>query len=183
MGFAQGGRAAGALGAASIAVALVAAPLQGAFARVMVPTDGAYVKECGACHMPFSPQLLPAASWRKVMGGLDNHFGESAGLDAPTRDKITAYLVGNSADHASSEESRSIMGSIGPSEVPPRITQVPWIAGLHAAVLDPMWSPNPHPKTLAECAVCHTQATTGNYRIKDYSVTDERFRPRDEDWR
>jgi hypothetical protein len=46
-----------------------------------------------------------------------------------------------------------------------------------------MWSPNPHPKTLVECAVCHTQAATGNYRIKNYSVTDERFRPRDEDWR
>lgn len=183
MGISMGGRALRALGAAALAAALGAAPMQGAFARVLVPTDGTYVKECGTCHMPFSPQLLPAASWRKVMGSLDNHFGESADLDAATREKIAAYLVGNSADQASGGESRAIMGSIGPDEVPARITQVPWIAGMHAAVLDPMWSPKPHPKTLTECAVCHTEAGAGNYRIHDYSVTDERFRPRPEDWR
>lgn len=179
MGASMGGRA---LLAATVA-AFVAVPMQGAFARVLVPTDATYVKECGTCHMPFSPQLLPAASWRKVMGSLDSHFGESADLDAATRDRIAAYLDGNSADHASSDESRAIMGSIGPDEVPGRITQVPYIAGLHAAVLDPMWSPKPRPKTLTECAVCHTQAGTGNYRIHDYSVNDERFRPRHEDWR
>lgn len=176
MGVSMGGRALRALGAAAVAAALGSAPMEGAFARVLVPTDGAYVKECGTCHMPFSPQLLPAASWRRVMDGLDNHFGESASLDAGTRETITRYLVANAADEASSSESRAIMHSLHGGEVPLRITQVPYIAGLHAAVLDPMWNPNPHPKTLTECSVCHTRVAKGDYRSHDYSVNDEAFR-------
>ena len=178
MAVSMGGRALRALGAAAVAAAFGAAPMQGAFARVVVPTDGTYVKECGACHMPFSPQLLPAASWRKVMASLDNHFGESASLDAGTREAITGYLISNSADGASSSESRAIMRSLQPGETPLRITQVPYIAGLHAAVLDPMWNPNPHPKTLTECSVCHTRVGKGDYQSHDYSVNDEAFRGR-----
>lgn len=159
-----------------VACVALAAPAQGASARVLVPTHGGYLKECGACHMPFSPELLPAASWRAIMSRLDDHFGESAKLDAQAQEAITAYLVANSAESATNDQSRAVMASIGPGEAPVRITQVPYIAGFHAAVLDPLWSPKPHPKTLAECAVCHVEAERGNYRIKDFSVSDELFR-------
>ncbi|TRZ56674.1 MAG: hypothetical protein D4S02_15065, partial [Rhodocyclaceae bacterium] len=29
-------------------------------------TNATYVKECGACHFPYQPALMPARSWRKV---------------------------------------------------------------------------------------------------------------------
>jgi len=144
-------------------------------AYVLVPQDATYLKECGTCHTAFSPHLLPAASWRKIMGQLDNHFGDSAKLDASTQDAITRYLVANAADHANSDEAHVIMHSLGPGEVPARITDVPFIAGLHAAVMDPRWSGQPRPKRLTECEVCHVRAPKGDYRIQAFKVSDELF--------
>src|SRR4051812_22331997 len=58
----------------------------------------AWKKECGACHMAFQPELLPARSWTALMAGLDNHFGENASLDAATSQAILAYLQAHAAD-------------------------------------------------------------------------------------
>jgi rRNA maturation protein Nop10 len=35
--------------------------------------SSAYVQECGACHSPYPPALLPKDSWQRLMGGLDKH--------------------------------------------------------------------------------------------------------------
>lgn len=149
--------------------------VSGAVAYVLVPKDAAYLKECGSCHTAFSPQLLPAASWRRIMASLDNHFGDSAKVDAATQQAITAYLVDNAADHAASDESRVIMHSLGPGEVPGRITEIPFVAGVHAAALDPRWNGQPRPKRLTECETCHVRAPKGDYRIQAFTVTDEAF--------
>ena len=172
------GLAAFAPAAAAILVlgSTMAMPARAASGNVLVPGDSAYLKECGACHMAFSPELLPASSWRKLMGRLDDHFGESAKLDAPTQQKIADYLAANSADRATNSESRAIMASLHSDEVPMRITQVPYIAKLHAAVLDPIWNGNPRPKTLTECGVCHNSVQSGDFRAKSFTVNDEAFR-------
>jgi hypothetical protein len=150
-------------------------PVSAATGRVLVPANGPYLKECGACHMAFSPELLPGASWRQMMARLDDHFGESARVDASTQSAITGYLVANAADHAGNVESRAIMESLNPGEVPSRITKVPYIAALHAAVLDPLWNGTPRPKTLTECGVCHDEVGAGNYKTRIFHVTDEAF--------
>jgi hypothetical protein len=110
------------------------------------------------------------------MGSLDKHFGDSAKSDPATEARITEYLVGHSADRASSDESRAIMASINGTP-PMRITEVPYIADLHKAVLDPLWGGKPRPDRLTECGVCHGRAEKGDYRSsKTFSVTDESFR-------
>jgi hypothetical protein len=164
--------------AACTGLAALALQAPASVAGVLAPTNETYVKECGSCHMPFSPQLLPAASWRKVMGHLDDHFGDSAKLDAATQSTITGYLVANSADRAGNDASRAIMASLRAGDAPERITKVPYIAGLHTAVLDPLWNGRPRPKTLTECGVCHNRAAEGNYSIKTFTVDDEAFRGR-----
>jgi len=113
-----------------------------------------------------------------VMERLEDHFGESAKLDAPTQHGIADYLAANAADRASNDQSRAIMGSLRPNEAPLRITQVPYIAGLHAAVLDPVWNGTPRPKTLTECGVCHSHISSGDYKTKVFHVNDELFRNR-----
>lgn len=163
------------MAAAALLVGIGAAGLAPAY--VMAPTDAAYVKECGSCHMAFSPELLPSASWTKIMGRLDAHFGDSAKSDAATEARITEYLVAHAADRARSDESRAIMASIH-GEAPIRITEIPYVADLHRAVLDPMWGGQPRPKRLTECGVCHRKAEKGDYRSKIFSVTDEAFRPK-----
>ena len=42
-----------------------------------VITDQITAKECGDCHMVYGPDALPQGAWRKVMGDLPNHFGET----------------------------------------------------------------------------------------------------------
>lgn len=66
--------------------------------RLNVPHNAKYKAECASCHMAYPPQLLPAASWKKLMLGLDKHFGTNAELDAPTQAEISAFLVASSAD-------------------------------------------------------------------------------------
>jgi hypothetical protein len=139
-------------------------------------TDAGYLKECGSCHMAYPPEFLPARSWNRVLGSLQDHFGDSAQLDAATQQRIRDYLVAHAADNAQNVHSIAIMHSLNASEAPLRITATPYIAGIHAAVLDPAWRPNPRPKTLTECGVCHLQAQTGNYTMRKFTVTDEAFR-------
>ena len=50
----------------------------------------AWKSECGSCHVAYPPGLLPAASWRAVMAGLDRHFDTDATIDAPTATAIEA---------------------------------------------------------------------------------------------
>ncbi|MGZ8268326.1 MAG: diheme cytochrome c, partial [Burkholderiales bacterium] len=34
--------------------------------------------ECSSCHVAYPPKLLSAQTWRRLMGGLDKHFGTDA---------------------------------------------------------------------------------------------------------
>ena len=71
------------------------------------------MKECGSCHIAYSPQLLPARSWMRVMGNLADHFGESATVDAATQKRILDYLTAHSAESGSNEQSVQIMRHFG----------------------------------------------------------------------
>jgi hypothetical protein len=161
--------------AAAVFAALCSAAL--AAPRLFPPiSEPAYKKECGACHMAFPPQLLPARSWRRVMGSLDSHFGETAKVEPAMQSKLTDYLVANSAETAANAESMAVLASLPAADTPERITKVPYIEGLHAAVLDPLWNGTPRPKTLAECAVCHYRAEAGDFFERRFKVSDEAFR-------
>jgi hypothetical protein len=64
------------------ALLIVALP---AFAdRLPLPADtpASFKTECGSCHLAYPPALLGAADWRRVMAGLDRHYGDNAALDA-----------------------------------------------------------------------------------------------------
>ena len=47
------------------------------------PENPAWRNECGTCHVAYPPGLLTAPDWRKLMGGLERHFGTDASLDFP----------------------------------------------------------------------------------------------------
>ena len=61
--------------------------------------DNATVLEaCGECHMPFPPQTLPKAVWKKMIGDLANHFGEDASIAPNQVAGILNYHVKNASD-------------------------------------------------------------------------------------
>lgn len=129
-----------------------------------------YKSECGVCHFAYQPGLLPAASWQKLMGGLADHFGENAELDAQTRKELTLYLVTNAADNVEGyRRSAKIARSVADT-VPLRITEVPYIRYKHNEIPMRVIKGNKDIGSLSNCAACHTRADTGSFAERDIRI-------------
>lgn len=126
-------------------------------------TNEQYRTECAACHMAYSPGLLPARSWEKMMAGLDNHFGDNAELDPETAAAIQKYLVENAADRVDYRRSAKINRSIGKNATPLRISETPYFTEKHDEIPARMVKDNPKVKSFANCAACHTEAEKGDF--------------------
>lgn len=137
--------------------------------------DNSYREECGACHFPYQPGLLPARSWTKLMAGLDHHFNENAELSAEDNKKLTAYLVNNAADHADFNRSKKIMNSLRNNETPLRITQTPYIIDKHDELSLASIKSNPEVQSLSRCNVCHSKAAEGFFGESDVHIPGSGF--------
>lgn len=128
----------------------------------------AYQQECAACHLAYPPGLLPAASWKRTMGGLSQHFGTDASLDDATVRAISGWLQ----THAGTGRRAA--------EEPPqdRITRAQWFVRQHREVDPQIWT-QAAVKSAANCAACHTAADKGSFReseIRFPKGLDARFR-------
>lgn len=52
------------------------------------PVLDIYTQECTSCNMAYPPDLLPVASWQRIMDTLDKHYGVDATLDKASLQKI-----------------------------------------------------------------------------------------------
>lgn len=119
-------------------------------------TATAWREECGGCHIPYPPKLLPASSWRTMMGSLDQHFGTDATLaDAQVTKQVTDFLVA----HAGAEG--RMTGKKGEAS-PQRITETRWFVREHDEVRADVWK-RPSIKSPANCGACHQGAADGNF--------------------
>ena len=121
-------------------------------------THAATLEECGSCHLAFPAAMLPARSWRAMMGDLGNHFGEDASLDPTVQASITDYLVANAADVRGSK----LLRGLSPQDTPLRITELPKWVREHREVSRAEWNA-PDVKSKANCAACHKDAEKGYY--------------------
>jgi hypothetical protein len=120
-----------------------------AMPRVVPP---AYTQECASCHTAYPPSMLPAASWQRIMGGLDRHYGTDAALDAATVQQISGWLQ----THAGTYKRVT--------EAPPedRITRSAWFVRKHDEIEPTVWN-LPSVKSAANCAACHSGADQGQF--------------------
>ena len=49
--------------------------------HLWLTTNQAYRETCGECHFAYQPELLPSASWLKILDQLDDHFGDKLAID------------------------------------------------------------------------------------------------------
>jgi hypothetical protein len=133
---------------------LLAAQLAVADQRFSTATNQRWKAECASCHVAYPPQLLPAEGWRRVMGGLDRHFGTDASLDAGTAAEIQAFLERNAA---TGRRARSAAGTL-------RITETAWFTREHDEVPPAAW------KNRADCAACHPGAEQGDFRERNVRI-------------
>jgi len=120
-----------------------------------------YATECGSCHFAYQPGWLPARSWQKMMGTLDNHFGENAELGQDARASITQYLMAEAADVKPNRKSRKILRSLSENEMPLRISTLSYIKHKHDEIPARQMEGNPKVGSRANCAACHTTAAKG----------------------
>jgi hypothetical protein len=124
-------------------------------------TNPAYKDTCGGCHFAYQPELLPTASWTKLLSGVDDHFGQPLDVDSETLAILTDYLGGNGADKSSSRQAAKIMISLG-GGVPMRITDVPYIRDQHHEISSDVFS-RKSIGSLSNCSACHRTAENGVY--------------------
>ena len=111
-----------------------------------------YVQECGACHAPFSPGLLPGTSWQRLMDNLPRHYGTDASVDATTQKTLSVWLT----SHAGTGK----RAGIAPPE--DRITRSDWFVREHREVPTGAWT-RASIKSAANCGACHEGTAQGLY--------------------
>lgn len=120
----------------------------------MMPRDmpKAYIAECAACHTAYSPGLLPARSWQRIMTGLDKHYGTDASLDEATVRQLSTWLQANAGTYKRVNEE------------PPqdRLTRSAWFARKHDDIPPSVWK-HAAIKSPANCGACHTGADRGDF--------------------
>ncbi len=122
----------------------------------------ATLKECGDCHIPFQPQMLPMRSWRAIMSNLANHFGDNATLPEKTRADIEAYLVANAADAPGDVLGKPFLRGTPAGATPLRITDTSYWKYAHGEVSDAAFA-DPNIKKRSNCAACHRNAKRGQF--------------------
>lgn len=121
-----------------------------------------YKEECGGCHMAYSPELLPASSWQKIMGSLNSHFGDTAELDPAKQKELTQYLLDNSTTNSKSRQASG--------EKTVRITQQAWFLHEHDEIPARLSTGNPQVKSFSNCAACHQRAEQGSFREREINI-------------
>jgi hypothetical protein len=145
------------------AFGLVLARAQAGGGHFYPPVASAVVKEeCGSCHLAFAPSMLPARSWTRMMGELNNHFGDDVTVDAKTVAKISDYLVSNAADTGSRHYGEKLQRGLPADASPLRITELPKWRAEHRKVTDREWA-KPAVRSKANCVACHADAERGYY--------------------
>lgn len=122
--------------------------------RMPAATNATWAKECAACHMLYPPALLPARSWQKMMGGLTDHFGEDASLDATATSEIAGFLSMYAADAGWGGRGERVARSIAARDTPLRVTQTRWFTGNHHEISPAVYK-RPAIKGAYNCVACH----------------------------
>ena len=141
-------RIAGAL----MVVALLATGSAQASGHVFTASNAKWKIECNACHIAYSPKLLPAESWKVLMFGLDKHFGSDASIDPITTSEIAAFLQANAGGYRSETSGKPNL----------RVTDSRWFKREHSEVSETTWK-SPKVKSASNCSACHTQAENGDF--------------------
>ncbi len=133
-----------------------------------VPINQTYSAQCGSCHLAYPPELLPAASWRKILSELPDHNGEQVELESPDKETVDQFLETNAADKSSSRRARRIIKSLH-GETPTRITEVPYIRHQHDDISETVYQ-RESIGSFSNCNACHPSAERGKFNADSVRI-------------
>ncbi len=149
--------------AAATAIALVtlfqaSTPAYAGESRYSASNDK-WQAECASCHIAYPPQLLPAASWQRLMAELDKHFGADASVDAAAAAEIGSFLDANAARGKRAQQGAGAL----------RITKTAWFGRKHDEVPARTWS-RPEVRSASNCGACHSLAERGDFSERNVRI-------------
>jgi len=134
------------------------------FAKPAVAENATWKSECGDCHMAYSPVLLPARSWNKLLDTQDNHFEEDLALEPDTIKELRQYLTQYAADKTPNREAPyKINRSIPADQTPLRITKTPYWLDKHENIGSSVWKQS-NIRNKGNCSSCHFDADKGTFQ-------------------
>jgi hypothetical protein len=146
----------------AIGLATLLMGLAHAQVSVPIPAFTPYNQQCNVCHFAYPPGMLPAASWKKLMDAMPQHFTGQVMMNIDTQEEIATWLQANAGTFALVAEE--------PSQH--RITQSVWWTKIHmnnpklpAAV----WKKSSVAKG-SSCVTCHQTAAKGAFSAKTAQV-------------
>jgi hypothetical protein len=122
------------------------------------------------CYFPYQPGFLPEASWRLLMSGLEDHFGENAELTDEDHEFILNYLRINAAAASDREISRKVLWSIRTAPVPLRITETGFFQHEHDEIPPQVLRNNGENISFSNCDACHGRALQGSYAEDEIDI-------------
>jgi len=125
------------------------------------PPNADYAAACGECHFAYQPWLLPAASWQKLVDGLDDHFGSAVVVAAAQKQNLRGYLTQNAADNNAGARGRKMLRGLN-GQAPLRITETPCFTRKHSSLSAEAFK-KPTVGGAGNCPACHTTAARGDY--------------------
>ncbi|WP_265936265.1 cytochrome C [Poseidonibacter antarcticus] len=93
------------------------------------------------------------------MSDLENHFGDDASIDKESNKEILAFLVKNSAENYTMEDSWNFLNSIGDKDII-AMTQTSFWKKTHKDIPKNIFD-NKKIRSKANCKACHTDIEKG----------------------
>lgn len=115
-----------------------------------------WFRECKDCHLAYSPALLPARSWERMLREQDRHFGEDLSLPPAKIERLREAI--NTAP--SSWGAWKLARSAAPGEEPQKITELPYWREAHRRIPATRYSA-PNAAGRHDCEACHRDALSG----------------------
>jgi hypothetical protein len=126
------------------------AQLASADTREFPAANQKWKAECGGCHVAYPPKMLSAPAWRRLIAGLDRHFGADASIDTRSAAEIEAFLQANAGPYKQGDADAL------------RITETAWFRQQHADLVPTVWT-HRLVKTPVNCGACHAAADRGDF--------------------
>jgi hypothetical protein len=102
---------------------------------------------------------MPKKSWELIMSDLENHFGDDASLDEELNKNILAFLLKNSSETSTMENSWKFLTSIGDKDII-TISKTTYWEKRHKDLPKEIFD-NEKIKSKANCKACHSDIEKG----------------------
>lgn len=119
-----------------------------------------YKKECGSCHIAYVPYLLPQNAWQKIMGDLENHFGDDASLQKHDEKQIFSFLSKHSLEYFDTKFRSKIKKEDRDKII---ISEHVFYQKAHEKISHKVFK-SKEIKSKANCQNCHSDAEEGTFQ-------------------